>query len=162
MNALSEYKMLADYPDMGVTIPNRVFFKPLPTFPDFIKQHYPGMPVVDVGAGVGRMSRVLASAGIKVLAIDIFTRDNPEFHVHVMDATSMLFPPMALPILARPCHGLFVEAVITHILNQVPVMLYIGLERNFEIDLEGLPFDWRVTPDVVGEEGEKVVVIKPL
>lgn len=162
MNALSDYSLLASLgSEIGGVIPDHVFFDPLPCFPEFIKARYPNKPVVDVGAGVGRMAKTLADAGIKVLAIDIYERENPEFKVYMMDATEFLYPPQSLPILARPCHGMFVEAAITNILNQVPEMLYVGLEKNFETDLSDLPYKQEVLPGVVGKNGEKVVVLTP-
>lgn len=144
------------------SLPPVVFFDPLPCFAGYVASLAPHRHVIDVGAGAGRMSRFLASNGFKVLAVDIYERDNSEFDVAPLDATIMDYPENCLPIMARPCHGQWVDDAIDRAMQSVPLMIYVGLRRNFGKDLSEVRRRYTLTFErqIVGMDGETVVKIE--
>lgn len=100
---------------------------------------------------------------MKVLAIDLYYRTKPKFPVHILDATTMRFPSDCLPVMARPCHGPWVEQAVDNAMKTVDEFLYVGLDRNFSCDLGPLMRRYNVSyPRVdfdAGEDGEEVVII---
>lgn len=146
---------------IGMELPSTVFFDPNDDFVNEIKQYNP-KHVFDIGAGLGRMSRVLVKAGIQCTAIDSGTREGMEFPVHCGDALSIDYPSDCLPIIARPCHGYWPEEQIKHVMSFVDKMLYVGLPKNFDDDFGGLLFYYNFTYGevVVGRAGEIIVQIE--
>lgn len=144
-------------------LPAMTFFRPKENFFKYLSLHHPDKPIIDVGAGTGELSKALAARGRKVLAIDPFERDGQVWQVVPFDATTFNYPAHSLPIMARPCHGFWVESAICQALKTVPEMLYVGLSKNFKKDLGGLHDVCRFTilKTKVGEDGERIVIIKP-
>ena len=94
----------------GRSLPAMRFFKPTTRF---LKRVFDAhMPVIDVGAGCGQLAAALMRKQIKVLAIDICDRDETDFHVYVTNACEFKYPTGCLPIIARPCHGPWLEMAI--------------------------------------------------
>lgn len=148
-----------------MTLGNRIFFDPLPVFIDFLKSLEPKPAgFVDVGAGVGRMSRVMAEHGLKVLAIDICQREETEFPVQSLDALTLTYPANCVPIIARPCHGHWLDFAIERALETAPYVLYVGLPKNVENDLGALRDDYIISHPAMGvtfgTEGEIVCRIE--
>jgi hypothetical protein len=144
-------------------MPFVIHFKPLPVFFEILDEQFPSMPIIDIGAGCGDLSRQLAEHGRKVCAIDPFERESTVFQIAPLDACTFRYPPSSLPIMARPCHGLWIELAIKQALNCVAckTLLYVGLEKNFEDDLYGLEGLSLAYGNVaVGEEEERIVTIK--
>ncbi len=119
----------------GMLLPQMVFFDPLPNFVPRIKALKPKL-VVDVGAGVGRMSATLHKAGVKVLAIDICVRKTTEHDIAPLDALTIQYPSGSLPIMARPCHGPWTDFAIDHAMSQTKTMVYVGLPKNIDGDID--------------------------
>jgi len=144
--------------DREHTLPHIVFFKPTPEFIQRVKDT--GKNVVDVGAGCGFLSKQLADAGIKVLAIDNIRRERPFFQVFEFDATLLRYPQGSLPIMARPCHNEWIETAIDRAMQTVDEVWYVGLEKNFAEDLCELGhYDLHYDTWIAGEVGETVVRI---
>lgn len=143
------------------TLPHLVFFEPTLEFIQYLKRVANNLPIIDVGAGAGFLSRTLHDSGFKVLAIDILERDEPLYDIALLDATIMQFPAACVPVMARPCHNCWVQDTIDNAMQSVPFMLYVGLERNFDGDLYGLSDRYSLTtePFVAGADGEQVVRI---
>lgn len=142
-------------------LPPITFFEPTEAFFEYLEREFHSKPIIDVGAGTGRMAKLLSERGWKVLAIDPFERDGREWQVTPLDATSFDYPAQSLPIMARPCHGLWVDYAIRQAMKTVPAMLYVGLAKNYETDLDGLDQDFKLAYEkgTVGQEGEQIVRI---
>ncbi len=142
-------------------LPNHVFFNPTQEFISYLRQTANDLPLIDVGAGVGYLSRVLAANGFKVLAIDIYERDELLYGVVPLDATTMEFPSNCIPVMARPCHGEWVTQAIDNAMKYAQFMLYVGLPKNFDCDLWELYGRYQLTFESfqAGEDGEIVVRI---
>jgi len=141
---------------------DRVFFVPDPKFFDYLEAICPAKNIVDIGAGQGLVSKLLANKGFKVLAVDIIPPEDTYYEVVAMDIMDMYIPKNALPILCRPCHGDFPGDVVVHALeNGVPKILYVGLTRNIERDLSGLMgiYKMEIAPFFVGKDEEIAVLI---
>ncbi len=138
-----------------------VFFDPTDEFIEFVKQQADGRPIVDVGAGSGYLSSKLVAQGMKVLAIDIWIRDVLLHPVHELDSTIMEFPVPSYPIVARPCHSDWIEQSVDNAMQKLTQFLYVGLERNFEQDLEPLRsrYKLRAQKFKAGLDGERAVCI---
>lgn len=143
------------------SLPHSVFFEPTEEFFDYLMRTYTGRPIVDVGAGAGWLSKQLHARGYKVLAIDIFPRDNPLYPVAPLDATTMQFPKYSFPIMARPCHSEWIENAVNNAMRTVNQFLYVGLEKNFSDDLSELT-KYKLTYEsfIAGKEDERCVLIE--
>lgn len=149
-------------PQFDGPLPSTVFFQPNAAFTDYIKEVRGDKPIIDVGAGLGRMSKVLTDAGVPCIALDIAERDNMEYPVIRMDGLNFPFKANQLPVVARPCHGLWVKWQIHYIMERCPMMLYVGLRRNFADDLHEMAQRYKVVKLTwaAGVDGERVVEIK--
>lgn len=139
-----------------------VFFEPTKAFIDYLRKLSLGRGIIDVGAGCGLLSSVLANAGFKVLAIDIIPRDQAYHPVALLDATEMQFPAHCLPVMARPCHSEWIDKTIDNALRHASQFLYVGLERNFATDLGELAGKYKLTYEQfeAGNDGETAVLIE--
>lgn len=112
--------------------------------------------IVDVGAGLGHVARGLVDRGLDPVAIDVAERRGQDELVELVDVVDFEFRSHHLALLARPCHGLFVEQVLTRAaVHQNTDALYVGLPRNLAADLHGWVTEELATD--VGEEGEKLL-----
>lgn len=147
----------------GVTLPKLKFFNPNKKFLPFMVKSFAKQNVFDVGAGCGHIAEMLQQSKKfkRVFGIDIFTRDEMEFPVYKADARSFPFPPKSVVMFCRPCHGCFVEDVISNAISRkAKAIVYIGLEKNLLDDLQGyLPLFKRVATKV-GEDGECIWLMK--
>lgn len=142
---------------MGALLPSIKFFEPVPAFFEYLDRDFPGLPIIDVGAGMGQLAKALDDRGRKVFAIDLCERENTEYPVYIGDALIFPYPQNCLPIIARPCHGLWLEHAIDRALECVPVVLYVGLRKNIEGDLGGLPYKLKRHDFKAGKAGEIVI-----
>lgn len=138
-----------------------VFFMPEQVFFDYLEKICPQKQVVDVGSGMGFLSMLLAQRGYKVLAIDIYPREDAYYEAASFDATEIQFPANCLPLLCRPCHGGWPEVVIEHALLTTTSVLYVGLRENVISDIGIFYNKYRIeeTNFPVGNDGEIAVLI---
>lgn len=143
-------------------LPDSIFFKPKEQFihelAAFIKAE--DWDVVDCGAGVGLLSKLLIESGIKCCPIDIFPRENPLTEVHQIDALNFPFAAGMLAIIARPCHGDWVQDVILKAVENGAQAMYIGLKKNFKHDIVGLGLAHYIFSKNAGEDGEYAIVFR--
>jgi len=141
-------------------IPNQIFFDPCPAFISWLKEYSKGRCVFDAGAGTGRLGSLLKNAGISSLSFDTTERDSAEIEVYKIDATKMEYQDGGLVILARPCHGEWIEKTIERACESGCEVLYIGLEHNCEFDLSGVNPDFKKEVLIIEETGrDKEIVI---
>lgn len=119
-------------------LPPSLFFNPTNNFLDWAEQNLKGHPLIDCGAGIGRLSKLLKDRHLNILPIDLYARDNPEATVLIMDSTSFNFPKNSIAIIARPNRGDWIEDTINHALKTCSFVLYIGIQEHIEEDIESL------------------------
>lgn len=142
----------------GGVLPDQVFFEPTPTFVKWFTTQlwHRYRRVVDVGAGKGRLSRVLMERGLDTLAIDIHQRPEYEHKVELQDGTRFEFDTDDICIVARPCHGTgFAEIILRRAVDHSALAYYIGLARNIKSDL-GEELHWTLVKRRVGRDGENL------
>jgi hypothetical protein len=85
----------------------------------------------------------------------LFERDGfvPDF---LMDATTFNFPVGSIVILARPNHGFWIERLIDNAIKLNCIVLYIGLQRNLEDDIDYLSHNRELIFKNAGEDKELV------
>ena len=143
--------ILPTLPDNRFFEPRQKFFKYMETFKNDI--------IVDVGAGCGHVSAELEDKGFKVIAIDIHPREGTVYPVYMLDAETFDFPAGCVALIARPCHGYFVERAIHRALETAKCVLYVGKKGNVPIDIEGLPYKMETIGTGVGKEREIMIRI---
>ena len=143
----------------GAVLPNLIFFNPKPRFlkavKPFVKDHH----VIDCGAGVGRTSRLLDEIGIKVSAIDLHLREEPEYPVSLFDATKFPFRNHHIALIARPNRGVWIHEVIRKAISNGAEVIYVGVNRNFAGDLD-LPYEVESICKNAGDDHEEAFIIR--
>lgn len=131
------------------------FFEPAPAFFAWAKKFLRNQFVFEVGAGDGHTSEGLREIGIAGIGLDLF----PEGKTIRGDGTCYPFIAATTVMLCRPCHGDFVAVTIQHALTRgVTTLVYVGLVRNVEGDLQGHRKHFRLLLSDAGVDGEKVWV----
>lgn len=131
------------------------FFVPRSSFAQLVLET-PWMryrPHLDIGSGRGLLAATLALAGLEVSAIDILRRPTQEYPVTICDAATWGYEGRPVVWVARPCHDGWISDAFDRALSMDAMdLIYIGLERNVESDLE----DWshELMWQNVGEKGE--------
>lgn len=132
------------------------FFTPTRAFLDWIASPRLRSLIYDVGAGEGHVFEALRAKGIQVLAIDLYPGGDL---VLAGDGTTYRYYPGTTVMLCRPCHGLFVYHVIQQaVLCEVGRVVYVGLDKNVEGDLDDYLPKFKMVLNDAGEDGEKVWV----
>ena len=127
----------------NATLPPSVFFVPTDDFLVQLMERGAGRRIIDAGAGTGRLSRQLREAGyVQVAAIDIIRRSHSETEVERVDAVSFPYRPGDLVVLARPCHGEWIEKTVRAATDAGAEVICIGrpsrIHDDFSADaLEG-------------------------
>ena len=119
-------------------LPEQVFFKPNEHWWEFLK-NTPWLrykKFIDVGAGVGYLTKEMIEHGYECTAIDLFRRDGQVAEVIQMDACQYHWNDDCCALLARPCHGLMLEELLMELPKKTDI-LYIGKPYNVEEDLHG-------------------------
>lgn len=142
-----------------------VFFKPTERFFEVLtKLPWRWKRYHDVGAGVGFLTKQMRERGFEVEAYDLYPRAESLVEVKKCDVTSaedFWVGRKDSIIIARPCHGKWMATIVDRYYDEADI-LYVGLERNFGIDLvdvPGGPYHYEVLANDVGEDGEKLIRI---
>ena len=143
---------------LGRSLPAIKFFEPKPKFLAWMKREYPEALIYDVGAGCGHVAEALRKKGLKVLGLDIHEREGETgSRVLVADGETYSYEAGSVVMVCRPCHGEFMERVIERaILCKASAILYVGLEKNVEIDLGRHMAKFTMALPGAGLEDEKV------
>ncbi len=143
-------------------LPNQVFFIPNPSFLDSFTEYVKkeALNVVDCGAGIGHLSKLLIDKGIKTCAIDLYPRENPQTEIIQMDAINFPFSAGMLAVIARPCHGDWVPLLIKKAVEAGAQVMYIGLKKNFGQDITGLGLAHWIFSKDAGVDGEYAIVFR--
>ena len=143
---------------LSAFLPNNIFFEPKPAFFEWLDTLTDEKTVIyDCGAGTGRLSRELRLRDKTVVGIDLIPRDGQETTIEICDATTYRFARNSIVLVARPCHGSWVEGLIRQACKRgVNEILYIGLTKNVKNDLGELYHLFKKECSKVGKNGEHV------
>ena len=153
-------KMSFQLPELPTLVfPHQVFFEPKQKFIEYLrsKRRF----IVDAGAGVGHLAKLLGSKS-SVLSIDLHMRDGMESPVITTDSTIFKYPKGSVVVIARPCHGDWIEDTVRRALGcGCAEVLIIGRPSTIMDDLEPLD-DLRPVKvmEDAGKDGESVFSIK--
>lgn len=137
-------------------LPYNIFFEPTDKFVEFLMtaDRYRYKRFVDVGAGVGQLGQALHQAGLDVHCFDIHERPDCLHHVDTDDARDFPYRFSDCAIWARPCHSPELMKGMEYAIDAEATVLYVGLPKNVEGDLDGYVYD--LLMDNAGQEGECV------
>lgn len=143
-----------------------IFFEPSDNFWKYLAGHpWKWKQYHDCGAGAGHLTRLMRERGYSVNAYDMYPRgadDETGGTLRVMDCTSDLFAAQLdtndVAIIARPCHNNWIAKTARHTFD-IGETLYVGLSKNFEMDLDDADLCYEIVAHDVGQEGEKLIRI---
>lgn len=127
----------------------------------------PASLLVDCGGGVGALKQKLdAICPNRIVSIDIQQpASNAQSEVVVMDAVTFPFAPGMIPVFARPDHSGWVDKTLRNCIDKTGLALYIGLEKNLNIDLdsESDKYTYRKVTELgwTGTRGEEIWAVTP-
>ncbi len=139
---------------------NQDFFVPNPSFVRWFIKTYSRKTVIEAGAGRGLFSSKLIQK-MAISAYDIATRDGQFKHViPYVDCTTLPLTSDSIVIVARPNHGDFTHGLFANCVKQnVEEILYIGLEKNFDDDIDSELYQYDIIKKNVGEDNEMLLKI---
>lgn len=138
---------------MTMELPAQTFFKPNANWWVMMAAH-PWLryrELVDVGAGMGHLTDALVDRGYTCRGIDHNTREGQSALVENVNAEDLYLTWDECAIIARPCHGIGLDLILKQLVGTCEV-LYVGLDRNVEDDLDG--YVYTLLAEDVGEDGE--------
>jgi hypothetical protein len=138
-------------------------FEPYPQFCDWFADYAGERVTIEVGAGQCVFSKALVKRGVKLVAVE--PRPNEEVHRECVNfllpmpaqRVSLLREPDKLIVVARPDHSGWVSD-LTYMIHPDSELIYIGLDKNLEIDLPRSKLEELYTG--AGEDGEVVFRVK--
>ena len=133
-----------------------VFFEPTQEFIEWMKANYHDKTIIEVGAGKAVASGMLQDAGLNVVATDLYPPSDASIRVVAMNAAHWPYAENQIGMLCRPCRGDWIHAAICKAVEGCGTMLYVGLEKHHEADLEPLPYKVEKVLVDIGESGECV------
>lgn len=146
----------------GLVIPPVKFFEPRKQFLSWMKREFAGRRIYDIGAGCGHVARQLDGAGLEVEALDLNVRVRAEFPISVANSIDFEYAPGSVALLCRPCHGPFVDETIQQAMKcGVFAFVYVGLQRNVEIDILPYLALFHLEAGSLGRDGEEAWVMRP-
>lgn len=139
-----------------------VFFNPTEECLDWMVKYINKRSVIDCGSGVGRLSSKLMKRHISVVPVDLFLKDCLEAYPIQINAVDFPYPEFSLVVIARPCRGNWIHQVIRKVLESNGEVLYVGLQKHHEEDLEPLEDKYLLEKvyDNAGDDNEYVYSIK--
>jgi hypothetical protein len=141
-------------------LPEGRFFTPKPAFWDYLKT-LRGIRIIECGAGSGDLISEAEQHGLAITANDICRRPGQDPRVRSDDATALDWSPTLWPLICRPSHDGWANEVADRAQTQGSYTLWVGLPRNFEKDLSCYGPKCKLFRDDVGEDGERLYIIKP-
>jgi len=148
---MSIYSVMADQ-GLLVQLPDMIFFQPTAAFSEWLGAE---KLIIDCGCGVG----LLSSLHSHVIGIDIMERRCPLADVsYGVCAIEYPFRPDHTVLIARPNHSGWHQEVFVNALKAGSKVVYVGLPKNYDIDLECV--DYEVFMENAGREGEEACLIK--
>ena len=139
-----------------------VFYNPTEECLNWMVKYINKRKVIDCGSGVGRLSSKLMKRCVSVTPVDFFLKDCLEAYPVQIDAVDFPYPENPLVIIARPCRGDWIHQVIKKVVENNGEVLYVGLQKHYEEDLEPLESRYLLEKlyDNAGDDGEYIYSIK--
>lgn len=143
---------------------NLIFCEIDKKFCEVIKEIADNKPIVDCGAGRGLFAAEFKKHfNNKIFSVDLEEPLEPLSNIVNTKVEHFCFPINSLPIFIRPCHRNFIINATSHFSLKCNEFVYVGLDKNVEIDLEENDdlFTYELyDTDWVGKEGEKIWLCK--
>lgn len=134
-----------------------VFFRPTRNFWKQIDR-YKDKTIIEVGCGAGFLSRQMLHKNFKSVPLDIQIIETQVRGTHHIDAIEFPYESDMVVLFCRPSHGDWVELAMNRALEAGATIIYVGLQKNLELDLGDLRGQFHQRDDNVGEESEVFMV----
>ena len=145
-------------PILGQMLPDIDFFIPKESFIDYMAENYNN--IIEVGAGRGLFAEQLYGKGVGIEAYDLCHRLGSSKIVTTVDIFYIPFDAHSTIIVCRPCHGFFLEELFKKCFDEkVKKVLYVGLKKNFDIDINPNLYKYKIIKENVGEDQECLLEI---
>ncbi|MBF84488.1 MAG: hypothetical protein CL489_08445 [Acidobacteria bacterium] len=142
--------------DMCLELPSQKFFEPNEKFFECMKRF--DKTIVDVGAGMGQVTKGLCERGHLCVGIDNNYREGQYGYILTMDAFDYPYKKDTIILVCRPNHSGWVEDLFEET-NQT--FIYVGLEHNLDIDLSSdIRSDMKLLASNVGDDGENMYLLR--
>lgn len=113
-----------------------VFHQPTAAFCAYMRALAGARIVYDVGAGAGVTTVALRRAGVAVVPLDVAGHESARCTVARGDGGAWPYEPGSIVLLARPCHGGFVDEVVVRAREQgVHAVVYVSKASNVAVDI---------------------------
>jgi hypothetical protein len=143
-----------------MTFNNHRFFTPLEGFFEALEP-YRHLHLIDAGTGLGRLPDEALLRGFNMLGIDLVVREEQSESVQYADAELFSYDEQTWLMMCRPDHSGWVYDSLERALSCNAGVFYVGLESNFELDLDDYAEKAVKRWDNVGEEGEHMLLFLP-
>ena len=136
------------------------FFTPLEAFYEALEP-YKDLRIIDAGTGKGDLPEEAMQRGFNMVGIDLVERHGQSERVIFMEAESFPYDERTWLMMCRPDHSGWVYDTLEAALSRGAGVFYVGLESNFERDLDEYVDRVAKRWDNVGEEGEHMLLFLP-
>ena len=137
--------------------PNKNFYKFMQQFKDRI--------LIDAGAGIGHVTGALIDRGYKIVAIDLYPPISMRCPgkikplIQMFDATRFPYPEGSIVLIIRPCHSDWILQTAKYAWDRKARVIYIGLQKNVEIDFYDDMFQYKEIGNNLGKQKEVAIEI---
>lgn len=151
----------------GSSLPKLKFFKPKKKFWETIQNVYKANNLkmtADCGAGNGHIARKARHKyKLKMTGLDIVAREgNEPCEVQLIPAHQLPYSKEFWPMVCRPDHSGWVQALIEKAFEEGSGFIYVGLRKNMPQDLGKYLLKAKFeTFTNVGKDREEMLVFKP-
>jgi len=115
-----------------------------------------GTLLIDTGAGCGNTADEMHARGFRTAAVDIVRRMKQSPRVHITNAVTFPWTSSTWPVICRPDHSGWAYEVIQKARTRGACAMYVGLDRNVDVDLYDLVGTETKIWKGVGKEGESM------
>lgn len=145
--------------NIGGMLPNGRFFTPTESFWEQMNK-YKDTLVLDAGCGNGDLVLELQEKEFKAVGCDINMRDGVEGYgrvIQLIDADRFPLTKGMTVLACRPDHSGWAEDLLERCIESECTFIYVGLERNFDLDFSE-DCKYEIIAKDVGEDGEMMLL----
>lgn len=116
---------------------------------------------IEAGAGLGDTTEEAEARGLDMTAVDLNEREGQSAKVLPLNALALPYGAETWALVCRPDHSGWCYFLIEKVLSEGGSVLYVGLDRNVDNDLDEFMDQAVQIAQDVGEEGEHAWLISP-